>query len=120
MSRFVEFRTYQLKPATCETFQELMTSESVPLLHAWGMDVVHHGPCALNPHGYVLIRAYESLEDLGQSQEAFYASRPWREGPREAILACIELTTSLVLELEDRTVQALRSADGSSPLGLRK
>lgn len=109
MSRFVEFRTYQLKPGTRETFQVLMTSESVPLLRAWGTDVVYHGPCALNPIGYVLIRAYENLEDLVQGQEAFYASRPWREGPREAILACIDLHATVVLELDDFAVQALRS-----------
>lgn len=119
MNRFVEFRTYHLKPGTRATFQELMASASLPLLRAWGMDVVHHGPCALNPVSYILIRAYRNVDDLVQSQEGFYASKPWREGPREAILACIDQSISLVMELEEPAVQALRSAHGVGPAVIR-
>jgi len=48
------------------------------------------------------------LEDRQQSQDAFYGSAEWRQGPREPILALIESYTTIVLELDDVTIQGLR------------
>lgn len=109
MSRVVEFRAYRLKPGSRETFHWLVTTESAPLLRAWGTDVVHHGPCAQNPLGYVLIRAYADVGQPQESQDAFYASRPWKEGPREAILACIDQALPLVLKMDETTIDKLRT-----------
>jgi hypothetical protein len=44
------------------------------------------------------------------SQDAFYGSAEWREGPREAILALIDTYTSIVLQLDDQGITALRRA----------
>jgi hypothetical protein len=44
-----------------------------------------------------LLRAYPSLEALQRSQDAFYGSDEWREGPREAIVSRIESGSSVVL-----------------------
>jgi type II secretory pathway component PulL len=81
------------------------------------MDVVHAGPCAMEPDAFVLIRAYADAAHLRQSQEAFCGSEAWRQGPREAVLACIEAYLSVTLEMEAPLVEALRTlerADGKA------
>ena len=115
MSRVVEIRTYRLHPDQGEAFQRLMDSSCLPLLRAWGMDVVYAGPCRMDPHGYVLIRAYDHEAHLKESQDAFYGSDDWRKGPREVALDCIDHYLSVVLELEEPAIQALRSERSASP-----
>lgn len=78
------------------------------MLQRWQVDVVAYGPSPHDADSYYLIRAYASLEAREQSQDAFYGSAEWREGPRESILALIENYTSVVLILDDLTVQGLR------------
>jgi hypothetical protein len=109
MSRVVEIRTYRLHPGMRGTLQNLMEERCLPLLNAWGMDVVHAGPCATDPEGYVLMRAYDDGDHLRRSQDAFYGSEDWREGPREAVLACIDQYLSVVLEMDEPVIEALRS-----------
>jgi len=60
------------------------------------------------PRPNLLIRAYDSLEDRRQSQDQFYGSDEWRQGPREPILALIESFTSVVLEMEESALRGLR------------
>ena len=52
---------------------------------------------ALNSFLYVLIRGYASVAELQQSQDAFYGSAEWRDGPREAIVSLIESDISVVI-----------------------
>ncbi len=77
-------------------------------MRGWGMDVVASNPSADDPDAYLLIRAYDSIEHLRASQEAFYASEVWRQGPREAVLACIDGNINVLLELSDAAVNTLR------------
>ena len=37
--------------------------------------------------GIVEIRTYSDLEELRHSQDAFYGSDEWRQGPREPVIA---------------------------------
>jgi hypothetical protein len=53
-------------------------------------------------------RAHSGLDDRQRSQDAFYGSDEWRQGPREEILRDVESYTSVVLELEPVTTAALR------------
>jgi hypothetical protein len=108
MSRLVEIRSYNLKPGTREELHRLMVNHSLPMLKRWGVDVVACGPSLHDQDSYFLIRAYASLEDRQTSQDAFYDSEEWRQGPRELILALIESYTSVVLEMDEATVQGLR------------
>lgn len=107
MSRVLEIRTYRLKPGMGEAFHRLMQTRCLPLLRAWGMDVVRAGPCRLEAEGYVLLRAFEDAGHLQASQDAFYGSDGWRLGPREEVLACIEMYCSVVLELEEAAIRAI-------------
>jgi hypothetical protein len=108
MSRFVEIRSYNLKPGSRDELHRLMTELSMPMLERWRVDVVDYGPSLHDADSYFLIRAYDSLEDRQGSQDRFYGSEEWRQGPREPILALIESYTSVVLEMDDATVRGLR------------
>ncbi|HJV21453.1 MAG TPA: hypothetical protein VJ570_02100 [Holophagaceae bacterium] len=115
MSRVVEIRTYRLKVGVRPAFHALMEGESLPLVRAWGMDVVACGPCREDADAYVLIRAYDDVALLRASQEAFYGSAAWKQGPREAVLAGIESYLSVVLELDEAGIDALRTASPGAP-----
>jgi hypothetical protein len=108
VSHFVEIRSYNLKPGTRERLHQMMTEQALPMLARWGVDVVTCGPSLHDHDSYYLMRAYPSLAAREQSQDAFYGSDEWRNGPREPILALIESYTSVVIELDDTTLQSLR------------
>ena len=106
----VEIRSYTLREGTRPEFHRLVEEASIPLLRKWGVDVVAYGPSLHDDVSYYLIRAYADLEDLRRSEESFYGSDEWRDGPRDAILALIESYTSVVLELDAAAIDALRTA----------
>ena len=108
MIRFVEIRSYNLKQGSRGEFHRLVVETSLPLLEKWRVDVVAYGPSPHDDDSYYLIRAYKSLADRESSQDAFYGSPEWRDGPRAAIVELIESHASVVLELEDETVDQLR------------
>lgn len=108
MNRFVEIRSYNLKPGTRPEFHRLVVEHSLPMLQRWGVDVVAYGPSPHDDGSYYLIRAYDSLEDRERSQDAFYSSDEWRQGPRQAIVDCIESDTSVVIEMALSTIDGLR------------
>jgi hypothetical protein len=108
MTHLVEIRSYNLKPQTREQFHRLFLEEAMPLLQRWNVDVVGHGPSLHDENSYYLMRRFDSLADRAKSEDAFYGSNEWRQGPREAILVCIENYTEIVLELDDATIQGLR------------
>lgn len=108
--RLVEIRTYKLRPGGQAEFHRLVCEKSVPLLHEWNTDLVAFGPSASEPDAYFLIRAYGSVEELNESQESFYSSDAWRQGPREAIMALIESTTGAAFFLPAEAVDGLRGA----------
>jgi len=78
------------------------------MLKRWNVDVVAYGPSLHDESSYYLMRRFDSLAHREQSEDAFYDSAEWRQGPREAIIALIENYTEIVLELNEVTVQGLR------------
>ena len=108
MNHFIEIRSLNLKPGAREEFHSLYIEEALPLLKRWNFDVVAHGPSLHDENSYYVIRRFDSLAQREQSEDAYYASDDWRQGPREAIVALIENYTDIVLELDEDTVQRLR------------
>ena len=104
----VEIRSYNLKLGTRSQFHRLVVEQAVPMLHRWRVDVVAYGPSPHDADSYYLIRAYPNPEERKRSQDAFYSSAEWHQGPREAILALIETYATIVLELDDIALQGLR------------
>ena len=89
MKHLIEVRSINLQPGRREEFHRLYIQKALPLLKRRNFDVVAHGP---------------SLQD----ENSYYGSNDWRQGPREAILALMEIYTDIVLELDDVTVQRPR------------
>jgi hypothetical protein len=108
MNHFIEIRSYNLKPGTRNEFHRLFMEEAHPMLKRWNADVVAYGPSLHDENSYYLMRRYDSLAHREESENAFYGSNEWRQGPREAIIALIENYAEIVLELDDVTLQGLR------------
>ena len=110
MQRLVEIRSYKLKTGSGARFHDLVVNQSMPLVRAFGMDVVAFGQSMDNPDAYFLVRAYDSLEHRRSSQEAFYSSAEWRNGPRQSIIELIEADWDIVLWLTPAAVDAMRNS----------
>ena len=78
------------------------------MLRRWKVDVVAFGPSPHDASSYFLMRSFADLADRQRSEDAFYGSDEWRQGPRERILALIDSYTSVVLELDEEAVARLR------------
>lgn len=113
VSRVLEIRSYNLKAGTRERFHQLFEREALPMLRRWKVDVVAYGPSLHDSDSYYLMRAFSSVEDRQRSEDAFYGSEEWRQGPREAILASIESYATAVISIEDATLQGLRRTGGT-------
>ncbi len=111
MQKLIEIRAYNLKPGTRAEFHRVVVEESVPMLKRWGVDVVAFGPSLHDADSYYLIRAYASLADRQSSQDAFYSSAEWRQGPREAIVSKIDSDTSIVIKVDLSVVNSMRQEE---------
>ena len=109
MSHFIEIRTLTLKPNSRKEFQRLYIEQALPRLQRWKFDVVAHGPSAHDENTYYVIRSYTSLSQRDQMEDAYYASDDWRKGPREAMLTLIESYVDAVFEVDEVTVNGLRT-----------
>lgn len=108
MNYFVEIRSLSLKPGSRAEFHRLFIEELFPLLKRWKIDVVAHGPSLHDDDLYYVIRRFDSLAHRQQSEDAFYHSDDWKQGPRKAITALIENYMDVVLQLDEAAVQRLR------------
>jgi hypothetical protein len=113
MMRLVEIRSYKLKPGSGARFHELVVTKSMPLLRASGTEVVAFGQSMHDDDAYYLVRAYDSLDHRRSSQDAFYSSAGWRNGPRRAIVELIEADWDTVLWLPRAAVDAMRDSQHS-------
>ncbi|MFI9361690.1 NIPSNAP family protein [Kitasatospora sp. NPDC053057] len=107
----LEIRTYRLKPGTGADFVRVMAEESVPLLEAAGIRVVDHGASLVAEDGHeeaYLIRAFDSVGQHREQEDAFYGSDIWRQGPREAIVSRIDSMHSIVIEVPEHAVDAFK------------
>ena len=112
-TRTVEIRSYNLKPGMHERFRRLFLEEAFPMLTRAGIDVIAFGPSLHDEGSWFLMRSFPSIRDRQISEDAFYASREWQEGPRAAVLDCIESYTTVVVELDSMAIEKLRGIAGS-------
>ncbi|HEV3241048.1 MAG TPA: NIPSNAP family protein [Casimicrobiaceae bacterium] len=110
MQRLIEVRSYKLKPGSGAKFHDLVVTQSMPLLDKFGTEVVAFGQSVHDPDAYFLVRAYDSLDHRRQSQEAFYSSDAWRNGPRQSIVELIDTDWDIVLWLSSTAVDAMRNS----------
>jgi len=115
MGRVVEIRSYNLKAGTRDRFHQLFEREALPMLQRRKVDVVAYGSSLHDGDSYYLMRSFPSVEERRRTEDAFYGSDEWRQGPREAILACIESYTTVVIRVDDATLRGLRRTDRHQP-----
>ena len=115
--RVVEIRSYNLKPGTRDRFHQLFLKEALPMLKRWKVDVVGHGPSLHDADSYFLMRAFDGVEQRQKSEDAFYGSEEWIKGPRQRILADIDSYTTILIRLDEATLNGLRKAGGTAMSG---
>lgn len=104
-----EIRTYRVSPGVLDDFVAAMR-EVLPTLSSYGIDVVACDRSLVadeGDHAY-LIRAFESLSERDRLEVAFYGSSEWNDGARSRILGMIETYHTVVLDLPEEAVNALR------------
>ncbi|MGM9481263.1 NIPSNAP family protein [Roseateles sp. NT4] len=106
--KLIEVRTYRLKPDSAERFVAAVRA-ALPLVRASGMDVVAFGRSDHEEESFFLIRAFDSREQLVAQQDAFYGSEVWRQGPRQALVDCLDTYLNTLLWLPKDAVEALRA-----------
>jgi len=117
VSRVLEIRSYALKPGTRDRFHALVERDALPMLRRWNIDVVAYGPSLHDADSYYLMRAFSSVEERQRTEDAFYGSEEWRQGPREAVLAAIGSYTTAVTRVDDATLRGLRGTGWPAPAG---
>jgi ketosteroid isomerase-like protein len=117
VGQIVEIRSYNLKPGTRDRFHQVFVTEALPMLKRWKVDVVAYGPSLHDSDSWYLMRAYASPEERQRSEDAFYGSDEWKKGPREAILAAIENYTTVVIRVDNLTLDSLRRTARHEPAG---
>lgn len=106
--KLIEIRTYRLKPGCSGRFVTAVR-QALPLVRASGMDVVAFGRSDHEEESFYLIRAFDSRAQLVAQQDSFYGSAAWREGPRHALVECLETYLNTLLWLPIDGVHALRA-----------
>jgi len=106
--RVLEIRGYNLKPGTRDRFHQLFLREALPLLQRSRIDIVAYGPSLHDDDSYFLMRSFRSTDERQQTEDAFYGSKEWRSGPREAVLSHIISYTTIVITIDDETLGGLR------------
>jgi ketosteroid isomerase-like protein len=96
--------------------RETFLKEALPMLARWKVDVVSYGPSLHDQDSYFLMRGFEGLDQRQKSEDAFYGSDEWKQGPRERILADIDAYTTIVVSLDAATINGLRLAGGVNPM----
>jgi ketosteroid isomerase-like protein len=86
----IEILTLDIKPGRRDQFHNVYVTQSVPLLKKWNFNLVAYGPSLHDANSYYVIRRFKSLEDREKSEDAFYHSDDWKQGPRDAIFALVD------------------------------
>jgi hypothetical protein len=116
--RLVEIRAYRLKPGMRADFHVAASEHALPMVRAYGMDVVAHGPVPNDPNGYFLVRSFTDLAQLTAQEDEFYGSARWREGPREALVSRIETYVDTLLWLSPAAIDDLRAGNAAPAMAV--
>lgn len=93
-----EIRIYKLKENSSQTFNKVFTEQSLPIMKRWKIDIVDYGFSFIDKESFYLIRNYASIEQRKESQDAFYGSEEWINGPENEIMSCIDTYNTTVLD----------------------
>jgi len=84
-----------------------MKHSVVPLLRNWSVEVVAYGPSHHDDDSFYLIRSYANSNDRHESQNSFYNSLDWIDGPRDNVMALLETYSTFTLYMPDYMIDSL-------------
>lgn len=93
-----EIRVYKLKAGRGTEFLKVFYEQSLPMLKRWNVKLVTYGLSLIDKDSFHLLRNYDSTQQRKESQEAFYNSEEWINGPEKQIMDCIESYNTSVVE----------------------
>ena len=93
-----EIRIYKFKENSAENFIKVFTEQSLPMMKRWKINVVDYGFSLIDKESFYLIRSYESVAQRKESQDAFYGSDEWINGPEKEIMNCIDTYNTIVTD----------------------
>lgn len=93
-----EIRIYKLKENSSRTFNIVFTEQSLPMMKRWKIDIVDYGFSLIDEESFYLIRNYKNIEQRKESQDAFYGSDEWINGPEKEIMSCIDTYNTTVID----------------------
>jgi hypothetical protein len=96
----IEILTLDIKPGRRDEFHQVYVNQSLPLLKKWNFRVLAYGPSLHDDKSYYVIRAFRSLEDRQKSEDAFYNSDDWKQGPRDSIMGLVEHFAYVVVSVD--------------------
>jgi NIPSNAP len=100
-----ELRIYKLKEGRSAEFLKTFEEQSLPMLKKWKVDLVDYGFSLIDADCFYLIRNYDSIEQRKESQDAFYSSEEWINGPEKSIMSCIDTYNTSVIDSEKLTIK---------------
>ena len=102
-----EIRIYKLKENTASEFNKVFTEQSLPMMKRWDVNVLDYGFSLIDQDSFYLIRNYESIEQRKESQDAFYGSDEWINGPEKQIMDCIDTYNTSIVDSEQLKINKL-------------
>lgn len=113
----IEILTLDIKPRRRDEFHKVYVTQALPLLRKWNFDVVAYGPSLHDANSYYVIRRFKSLEDREKSEDAYYGSDDWKQGPRDIILGLVDHFAFAVVSGE--TLKKVARFDGNRDQDVR-
>ena len=96
-----EIRVYKLKENMADKFYDVFSNQSLPMMKRLKINVVDYGFSLVDKESFYLIRNYENTKQRKESQNAFYGSEEWINGPEKEIMQCIDTYNTTVLDNEN-------------------
>jgi hypothetical protein len=98
--KVIEILILDIRPGRRDEFHRVYETQSLPVLKKWNFNLVAYGPSLHDANSYYVLRAFKSLQDRQESEDAFYSSNDWKQGPRDTILELVDHFAYAVVSAE--------------------
>jgi NIPSNAP len=95
----VEVRSYRIKPGHREEFIRFFETRAIPALRSHGMKIL--GPLLdlENPHKFVWLRMFPSLDERDRMRTAFYEGELWKNELESIAMPLLESYDVILCEI---------------------
>ena len=100
----VEVRSYRIKPGHREEFIKLFETRAIPAQRKYGMKVTGPFLDVENPHKFVFLRSFPSLEERERMRDAFYGGEIWKNELEALAMPLLESYDVILCEASDGCV----------------